>query len=100
MASKNIPYLVLIDIGIGLLGLSQACPRFIAAKITFKYMNLWRGQMVKIDRVIDKRQHHAEVEEFAMTSVTPARLNLWMCAAFIIGWIVVRAILFWFTFVR
>lgn len=93
-ASRAPKYFILIDFAIGLLGLSQACLWYIATKITVKFLNYWRGQMVKIDKAIDKRQHHTEVETQAMTTLTPAQLILWMCTAFIIGWIALIGVLF------
>ena len=93
-------YFILVAFAIGFLGLSQACIWYVATKITNKYLRLWRGQMLKIEKVVDKRRHHSEVEELAITTLTPAQLILWLCLVFVVGWLVLLGVLLWMSFIH
>src|SRR5260370_16424280 len=77
VANRADRYFVLAAFAIGFLGLSQACIWYVATKITNKYLRLWRGQMIKIERVIDKRRHHSQIQEPAIAELTPAQLILY-----------------------
>jgi|SRR5713226_274359 len=94
-AGRASQYFILIEPTVGLLGLSQACLWYIATKTTIKYLNLWRDQMIKIDKVVDRRQHHAEVLEVATTTLSPDQLITWLCVVFIVGWLVLLGVLLW-----
>jgi hypothetical protein len=96
-ANKAIPYLISIDFVMGFVGLAIACLWYIHARISLKFVKLWRGQVIKIDKVIDRRQHHAEVEEQLQTSLSGIQLVQWLCIIFIAGWSVSLGVLLWLT---
>jgi hypothetical protein len=56
-------YLIPIEFIIGIVGLLQACIWHRSSKVQHKFMKLWRVQLIKIDKVVDKRQYHTEVED-------------------------------------
>ncbi len=84
-----------IDLIIGLVGLAQACLWYKSSQLNFKYMKLWRGQVIKIDKVVDKRQHHAEIEEQLFTSLSSTQLTIWLSITFVVGWLVLLGVLLW-----
>lgn len=96
-ANKAMPYLISIDFVMGFVGLAIACLWYKHATISVKFVKLWRGQVIKIDKVVDRRQHHAEVEEQLQTSLTGIQLVQWMCKIFIAGWFILLGILLWLT---
>lgn len=96
-ANQTARYLAPIDFVIVLVGLLQACLWYKSSKLNLKFMRLWRGQVVKIDKVVDRRQHHAEVEEQLLASLTGTELTIWLCLVFIAGWSVLLGALLWLT---
>jgi hypothetical protein len=68
-----------------------------SSKLNLKFLKLWRGQVIKIDKVVDKRQHHAEVEEQLQSSVTGTELTVLLSIVFIAGWVVLLGVLLWVT---
>lgn len=96
-ANKALPYLISIDFVMGFVGLAIACLWYKHAKISLKFVKLWRGQVIKIDKVFDRRQHHAEVEEQLQTSLTGIQLVQWLSIIFIAGWFVSLGVLLWLT---
>jgi hypothetical protein len=81
-------YLTPIDFVIGFVGLLIACLWYKSSKLNLKFLKLWREQVIKIDKVVDRRQHHTEVEEQLQTSLTGTELTQWLCIIFIVGWFV------------
>ena len=81
----------------GFVGLAIACLWYIHGKISLKFVKLWRGQVIKIDKVVDRRQHQAEVEEKLQTSLTGIQLVQWLSIIFIAGWFVSLVVLLWLT---
>ena len=53
--------------------------------------------MIKIDKVVDRRQHHAELEEQLQGSLSGIELTQWLCMIFIIGWLVLLGVFLWLT---
>jgi hypothetical protein len=84
-----------IDVIIGLVGLAQACLWYKSSQINSKYMKLWRGQVIKIDKVVDKRLHHTEIEEQALTSLSSKQLTNLLSITFVVGWLVLLGALLW-----
>jgi hypothetical protein len=63
-------------------------------------MKLWRGQVIKIEKVVDRRQHHAEIEEPVFTSLSSTQLTIWLSITFVVGWLGLLGALLWLTFTR
>lgn len=90
-------YLTSINFVIGSVGLAIGCLWYFSSKINRKFVNLWRGQVIKIDKAVDKRQHHTVVEEQFQTSVSALELIQFLCMIFIAGWLVSLGVLIWLT---
>jgi hypothetical protein len=96
-ANQASRYLTPIDFIIGFVGLAIACLWYKSSKLNLKFMKLWRGQVIKIDKAVDRRQHHAEIEEQLQTSLTGTELTQWLCIVFIAGWFLLLGALLWLT---
>lgn len=100
MGSQTIQHLAPINFVVGFLGLAQAYIWYKVSKLNLKYMRLWRGQMIKIDKVVDRRQHLAEIDEVLMSAPIGTGLTIWLCMVFMAGWFVLLGALFWLAFAQ
>ena len=85
--------LIAIQESISILGLATAILWFFVLRKSLKFIQIWREQVVKIDKEVDRFRCYVDVETIAQTKPysSPSYITQFLALSFIITWAIISA---------